>query len=85
MNFKILVKLIVPEIQEEYELYIPINKTVGYCTKLFMKMITERYNVFPEETKANLYNRRTGEYYKSSLLIRNTNIRNGTELILLTI
>lgn len=85
MNFKILVKLIVPEIQEEYELYIPINKTIGYCNKLFVNMITERYNVFPEGTKTNLYNRRTGEYYKNSLLIRNTNVRNGTELVLLTI
>ena len=85
MYLKVLIELYVPEIEEQYELYIPINKTVGYCTKQIKRMLSERFEELSEDMTVNLYNKRTGQMYMNNTLIRNTNIRNGTQLVLLTI
>ncbi len=85
MYLKILVELYVPEIEEQYELYIPVNKTVGYCIKQIKKMLKEHYEELSDDLNVNLYNKRTGQMYSNNVLIRNTNIRNGSQLALLTI
>ncbi|MBQ1564270.1 hypothetical protein IIZ81_02840 [Candidatus Saccharibacteria bacterium] len=85
MYLKILVELYVPEIEEQYELYIPVNKTVGYCIKQIKKMLKEHYEELSDDLNVNLYNKRTGQMYSNNILIRNTNIRNGSQLALLTI
>lgn len=85
MYLKILIELYVPEIEEQYELYIPVNKTVGYCVKQIKKMLKERYEELKDDMPVNIYNKRTGQMYSNNTLVRNTNIRNGTQLVLLTI
>lgn len=85
MYLKILVELYVPEIEEQYELYIPVNKTVGYCIKQIKKMLKEHYEELSDDLNVNLNNKRTGQMYSNNILIRNTNIRNGSQLALLTI
>lgn len=85
MYLKILVELYVPEIEEQYELYVPVNKTVGYCIKQIKKMLKEHYEELSDDLNVNLYNKRTGQMYSNNVLIRNTNIRNGSQLALLTI
>lgn len=85
MYLKILIELYVPEIEEQYELYIPVNKTVGYCIKQIKKMLKEHYEELSDDLNVNLYNKRTGQMYSNNVLIRNTNIRNGSQLALLTI
>ena len=85
MYLKILIELYVPEIEEQYELYVPVNKTVGYCIKQIKKMLKEHYEELSDDLNVNLYNKRTGQMYSNNILIRNTNIRNGSQLALLTI
>lgn len=85
MYLKILIELYVPEIEEQYELYVPVNKTVGYCIKQIKKMLKEHYEELNDDLNVNLYNKRTGQMYSNNVLIRNTNIRNGSQLALLTI
>jgi len=85
MQLKVIIELYVPEIEEQYELYIPVNKTVGYCIRQVKKMLSERYEELKEDKQVNLYNKRTGQMYLNNILVRNTDIRNGSQLVLLTI
>ena len=84
MKNKILINVVVPDIDEKYDLYIPINKKIGNVIGLLQKAIKELTNGIYEGTnKACLYNRLTGEKYAVNSIVRETNIRNGTILILL--
>lgn len=84
MKNKILVELIVPEVDEKYNIYIPINKKVGNVIVLLIKAVRELTNgTFDGTTKTCLYDRQTGEKYPINSLIRETNIKNGSSLILI--
>jgi hypothetical protein len=48
-------------------------------------MLSERFEELSADMTVNLYNKRTGQMYSNNVLVRNTNIRNGTQLALLTI
>lgn len=84
MQDKVLVEIIVPEIEETYNAFIPINKKVGHILFLVTKAINDMTNNSYKILNNNsLYNKVTGERYNLDLLIRDTNIRNGTQLVLL--
>ena len=84
MKNKILIELIVPEIEEKYNLYIPINKKVGNVIVLLIKAVKELSDGEFEGTQRTcIYNRLTGEKYAINSLILETNIRNGASLVLI--
>ena len=83
MNNKILVKLIIPELETEYDVYLPITKKIGNIIKLLIKAIVEMGYEYDDNVKIALYNRKTGEKYEPNKILVETNIRNGTELVLL--
>ena len=81
MEYKVLVTLIVPEIEERYEIYLPINKYIGdICLKL-SKIVNDLSKVYPIKNNGIIFNANTGVLYDSKTLLRNTDIKNGTELI----
>ena len=63
MDYKVLVTVFVPEIDQKFEFYIPVNRYV-------------------EQVITIINHRRTGEIYNNGLYVRNTNIKNGTQLVL---
>ena len=84
MKNKILVEIIVPEIEQKYNIYIPVNKKVGNLIALLNKAVKELSDGIYEGTeKTALYNKLTGEKYDINTLIRETNIRNATVLVLI--
>ncbi len=84
MKNKILVELIVPEIEEHYNIYIPIHKKIGSVINLLNKSIFELSNGnYSGGNKNFLYNRDTNERYDLNDKVFNTNIRNGSILVLL--
>ena len=84
MKNKLLIELIVPEIDEKYNLFIPINKKIGNVIVLLNKLICDLSNgQYIGSTKSCIYNRKTGVRYDIDELIRNTDIRNGSSLVLL--
>lgn len=84
MKNKILIELIVPEIDMKYNLYIPINKKVGNVIVLLNKAVRELSDgLYEGNDKTSLYDRKTGEKYSINSLIRQTNVRNGSSLILI--
>lgn len=84
MKNKILVKVIVPEIDESFDLYIPINRRIGNVITLLSKAIVDlSSNSYIVKTDSCLYNRITGKRYDSNELLRTTDIKNGATLVLL--
>lgn len=83
MEYKVLVNLYVPEIEKNYEIYLPINKTISQVSLLINKLInTMTGGVYPIKNNLTIYNRKTSKLYKKEEVIRNTDIRNGTELVI---
>lgn len=81
--YKVLIKLYVPEIEETYEIYIPINKTISQVLLLINRLINNITNgIYPIKESISIYNRKTSKLYQPEEIIRNTDIENGTELVL---
>ena len=84
MKNKILVQVIVPDIEEEYNVFIPVNKKVGSVAILLSKAIQEMTNnIFMENNANGIYNSDTGELLSPDLMIRETSIKNGSRVILM--
>lgn len=84
MKNKVLVKLAIPEIDETYDIYIPLNKQIGAVIELLNKSLKDlTKDAFVSKEGRNLYNRETGEIYDPNFFVKDTNIRNATTLILL--
>lgn len=81
---KVLVNLNVPTIERKYNLWIESNQTIYGAIKLMIKGINELnegyYN--PQKTPL-LFNKETGMMYDINLTIKEANIINGTEIILM--
>ena len=85
MNNKVFVKLIVPEIDKTYDVYLPINKKIGNICNLLNKAIAEiTLEELPISSNNILYNSITKERYSPDILLANTSIRNGSILVLLS-
>lgn len=86
MNNKVLINIDVPELDSNYDLFIPVNELVWKVNKLVIKSISDLSGVFlnPDD-KYVFINKINNTMYKNNEIIINTDIRNGTELIMLKI
>ncbi len=85
MKNKILVEVKVPEIDETYSVYLPINKKMGNIIVLLNKAISEMSGGNLKLSNFNtLYNAATGKEYQVDVMLSATDIRNGTKLVLLS-
>jgi len=81
---KVLVKLYVPTIGKEYDIWIPLNRRVHSVVKLIVKSINEfTYGEYAPKKLPILYDKKNGKPYDINLTIGETNIRNGSEIILI--
>lgn len=83
MENKLLIKLIVPELECTYDIFIPITKRVGNIITLLAKAINELGIEYTLTPNMALYNKLTFEKYSPNGLIYQTDIKNGSELILI--
>ena len=82
MNNKVLVSVFVSALNHDYNVFIPIGRTVRTIKKIIMDSIGENLLInFNYEMK--LIDKDTFEEYKDEVLVENTNIKNGTRLVLL--
>ena len=81
---KILIELEIPLIERKYDLFIPINKKVGTIKKLIEEALVDLSDnayIIAEDT--NLYNKETGTVYDVNKTVRDTDLKNGSRIILL--
>lgn len=83
-NNKLLVQLYLPLLEKEYDLFIPINKRVGTVKQLIEKSLSEGNEIdYIIKENTNLYSKDTGLPYDVQLLIKDTDIKNGSKLVLI--
>lgn len=81
---KVLVKLYVPTIGMEYDVWIPLNRRIYTVIKLFVKAINEFTNGEYNPSKLPvLYNKKSAQLYDINLTVGEAEVRNGTEIILI--
>ncbi|MBQ4030612.1 MAG: hypothetical protein II625_02545 [Bacilli bacterium] len=83
MNNKVLVSIEIPEIGYSYDVFIPINEQIWKITKLVSKCVSDLSGA-TLLTKETYYfiNKNNGIIYPSNDIVADTDIRNGTELVL---
>lgn len=85
MENKVLIKLIVPQIDEEFDVFIPVNEIVWKIKKMFLKSVVDLSNIsLNTNMEYVLINKNTTRIYNNNEIIINTDIRNSTELILIS-
>ena len=86
MNNKILIKLMIPEFDLSYDLFIPVNEVVWKLKRLIMKSIQDLSGISINNIDEALFiNKDNSRVYNNNEIVINTDIRNGTELILISI
>lgn len=81
---KILVLVYIPEIEQEYDVYIPINKKIGTIKKYLISSVEE----FNDGNVSNIdnfkiYDKDSSKIYDNNTYVRDSGIKNGTKLILM--
>ncbi len=84
MNDKILVKVIIPELDTEYDVFIPINEIVWKVSKLITKIVFDLSGISIDVRYKSyaFVNKNSGRIYQNNEVVIDTDIRNGSELIL---
>ena len=86
MKNKVLIKLIVPELDTTFDLFIPVNEVIWKVKKLIIKSVSDlSYGELDLEKEYVLFNKATSTFYDNNLIVMDTDIRNATELVLLMV
>ena len=81
---KVLVKLCVPIFEEQYDVWIPLNRKIYRVTELLVKAVNDFSGGYFESNKTpTLFDKNTGEQYNINETVKDAGIKNGTEIILL--
>lgn len=81
---KVLVTVNVPSLESKYDVYIPVNRKVHSVIKMLCNsLLMLSQGSFVVKDNYLLYDANTGNIYDVNLLIRDTDIRNGSTVILL--
>lgn len=81
---KVIVKIYVPIIEEKYEVWLPANKKIYNIIILLTKVINEfTGGYYTPNSMPILYDKISAKPYDINLTIKESTIRNGTELILI--
>lgn len=84
MNNKILIELEIPLIEKRYDLFIPINKKIGTIKNLIENALVELTDsAYVPKDDSNFYSKETGEIFDVNKTVRDTNLINGSRIILI--
>lgn len=84
MKNKILIKVYVMCLSEEYDIYIPTNESIKAVIELIVKSVLELSDGrLPQTNQYCLIDCENNSLYNYSLIVRNTNMVNGKKLILI--
>lgn len=85
MNNKVLIKLIVPELDNDFDIFIPVNEIIWKVKKLIVKSISDLSGIELDlRQEYTLLNKQNNRIYDNNEIIINTDIRNSTELLLIS-
>ena len=81
---KVLVSVIVPILESKYDIYFPVNRKISNVIGMIKSSLFQlSQGSFETNGDYLLYNKDNGEPYDMNILVRESNIRNGSSVILL--
>ena len=81
---KVLVSVNVPILEKKYDIYFPVNRRIHNVIDMIKVSLFELSQGSFEINKTyTLYNTLNGEAYDMNILVRDSDIRNGSNVILL--
>lgn len=85
MNNKVLVEVIVPLLEEKYEIYLPVNKRISSVIKLIEKSLNEITNGYYPVQKENsvIIDEESGNVFDVNLTVKDSKMQNGSKIILI--
>lgn len=79
---KILVQIYIPTLSEEYDIFLPINKKIVNIVYLIQRALVDINPEYKINESIKLYDRMTGDLVDVNSTIKDSNIRNGSKLML---
>lgn len=83
MDFRVYVTLEVPILDTSYELLVPIDRRIHDLIELLRENIKELKENYYKDKIPNIFNKSNGTLYDMNLLIKDSDIKTGTRLILI--
>jgi len=80
LDNKVLIDLYVLSLGKSFEIFVPVNEKVGNISKL---LNTTLFDSIDFERNNRLLNVDSGDVYQNNVLVRDTDIKNGTKLLLI--
>ena len=81
---KVLVSLSVPILERKYDVYFPINRKIHNVIDMLKTSLFDLSSgSFKVDQNYVLYNKETGVAYDMNMIVRNTDIRNGSKIVML--
>ena len=81
---KVLVRLYVPMIEEQYDILIPLNRRIYNVIELLIRSVDELCGGYYTPNKMPLlYDKLTAKVFDVNMTVKESTIRNGTEVILI--
>lgn len=82
MENKILVRIILPELDVSYDVFIPVNELVWKIKKLLIKALSDVMGIsLDSDREYLLINKNSGVIYDNNEIIIDTDIRNASEIL----
>lgn len=81
---KVLVTIIVPTIEMEFEAFVPNNKKVGTVKKYILKSIKElsNNNFERNEDAVKFIDRETNEEFPNDIYVKDSALKNGSIIVI---
>ena len=83
MDFRVYIALDIPILDEKYELLVPIDRRIHELITVLKNNIKGLNEDYYKDRMPNLFNKSSGELYDMNLIIKDSDIKTGTRLILL--
>ena len=83
MDNKVNVDLIVPSIGERYNIFIPVNKTIGEVIVILNNTINNMTDYFPVVNNLSILDVVSNKIYESNVDVKSAGIKNGAILALI--
>lgn len=80
-----LIKLFSPELDTSFDIFIPVNESIYKIKKLIVKYFEDFTNTALNNKSYILINKLNSRIYKNNEIVRNTDIRNSSELLFVSI
>ena len=83
MNFRVYITLEVPILDTSYELLVPIDRRIHDLIELLRNNIRGLSENYYQNKMPNIFNKSNGKLYDINLIIKDSDIKTGTRLILI--